>query len=64
MASNAARSWKIENGTFDWTVVVPPNTRATVYLPVKDGCTIKLEGKPVSGTVHDVGAGKYHFVVG
>ena len=25
--------WRVENGTFDWTVEVPPNTTATVVLP-------------------------------
>jgi alpha-L-rhamnosidase len=40
--------WKLDGGTFDWTVVVPPNTTATAYLP--DGA-------------HELDAGTHHFVV-
>jgi alpha-L-rhamnosidase len=55
--------WKIDNGTFDWTVVVPPNTTATVHLPVKKGQKITLNDQGVSGAVHEVVAGRYRFVV-
>jgi alpha-L-rhamnosidase len=41
--------WRIENGMFEYTVVIPPNTTATVYLP--------------DGAVHDVEAGIYTFRV-
>jgi hypothetical protein len=44
-------------------VVVPPNTTATVHLPVKEASEITLNGKAVSGSVHEVEAGKHHFVV-
>jgi alpha-L-rhamnosidase len=56
--------WKLDNGTFAWTVIVPPNTTATVYLPVQEGSTIKLDGKAISGLVHELEAGEYHFAVG
>jgi alpha-L-rhamnosidase len=49
--------------TFEWTVVVPPNTTATVHLPVKEASDITLNGQDVSGSVHEVEAGRYHFVV-
>ncbi len=55
--------WRIDNGMFDWTVVVPPNTTATVHLPAKEERKIMLNGKAVSGSVHEVGAGTYRFVV-
>lgn len=55
--------WKIANGAFDWTVVVPPNTTATLHLPLKDGHTITLNGQTVRGAVHDVVAGQYHVVI-
>jgi alpha-L-rhamnosidase len=55
--------WKHKNGTFDWTVVIPPNTSATVHLPVQEASKITLNGQAVSGSVHEVEAGEYHFVV-
>jgi alpha-L-rhamnosidase len=55
--------WAIEDDTFEWTVVVPPNTTATVHLPPEKGGTITRNGQAVSGLVHEVGAGEYRFVV-
>ena len=57
-------AWKRKSGRFDWTVVVPPNTRATAYPPAKDGAKITLDGKQVSGTEFELEAGKYRFIVG
>ncbi|MHB8753243.1 MAG: glycoside hydrolase family 78 protein, partial [Aggregatilineales bacterium] len=45
--------WKIEKGNFDWTVIVPPNTTASLHLPAKDGQKITLNGKAVSGACHE-----------
>jgi alpha-L-rhamnosidase len=55
--------WTLADDTFDWLLVVPPNTTATVHLPSKDASEITLNGKAVSGSVHEVEAGKHHFVV-
>jgi len=55
--------WTIENGTFEWEIVVPANTTATAHLPMRDTSTIHLNGEPVSESVHEVGAGRYHFVM-
>jgi alpha-L-rhamnosidase len=55
--------WQIDNGKFDWTVVVPPNTTATAYLPQTGGRQITLNGKAAAGLVHELGAGKHRFVV-
>ena len=55
--------WKIDTGTFDWTVVVPPNATATVHLPVKDERRITLNGQAVSGAVHELVVGTYRFVI-
>jgi alpha-L-rhamnosidase len=42
--------WRIENGQFEWDIVVPPNTTAAVYLPGEaTGCEVE--------------AGKYHFSI-
>jgi alpha-L-rhamnosidase len=54
--------WKLENGRFDWTVVVPPNTTATAQLPLADGQTVTLNGEAVSGALHELEAGRYHFI--
>lgn len=54
-------AWTLENHVFDYSVTVPPNTRATVYLPC-DG-SITVNGEAVSGLVHEVGSGSYRFVV-
>jgi len=40
--------WRIGKGKFEWDIVVPPNTTATVTLPGE-------------ATSHEVEAGKYHF---
>ena len=58
-----ASAWKMGDGRFDWTLVVPPNTTATVYLPAKDGQKITLNGQGVDGAVHEVVAGQYRFAV-
>jgi alpha-L-rhamnosidase len=53
--------WKLENGSFEYTVVVPPNTTATVHLPQNGRIT--LNGNPVSGLVHNLEAGTYQFSI-
>lgn len=55
--------WIIENDTFVWTVIVPPNTTATLRLPVGDRDKITLNGQTVNDKDHEVSAGKYHVVV-
>jgi len=56
--------WTLDQGTFEWTVVVPPNTTATVYVPVQKEHKIMMNGQAVSSSVHQVEAGEYQFVVG
>jgi alpha-L-rhamnosidase len=55
--------WTLTDDTFEWTVIVPPNTSATVRLPVQEVREITRNGQIVSGLVHEVEAGEYHFVV-
>jgi alpha-L-rhamnosidase len=55
--------WKLIDDVFEWTVVIPPNTRATVHLPLKEGSKVSLDGLAFSSAVHEVEAGEYHFVV-
>lgn len=54
--------WALDNGAFTWTVVIPPNTTATIYLPVSESHTITLNEEPITGTVHKLTAGKYQIV--
>jgi hypothetical protein len=54
--------WKLDNGTFTYTVTVPPNTTGTVYLPITGN--VAMNAAVVSGSVHDVAPGTHQFVVG
>ena len=56
-------SWKTDDGMFDWDIVIPVNTTASVIVPMSDKQAITLNGESVSGAIHEVGAGKYHVVV-
>lgn len=53
--------WTLENGRFEYMVVVPPNTTATVYLPQEGHVT--LNETSVNGLIHEIFAGTYRFVV-
>ena len=55
--------WAVKDGTFQWTVIIPPNTSATVYLPIGKGSKIVLNEQTTHGSVRKVGAGEYCFVV-
>ena len=55
--------WEITDGEFCWTIVVPPNTTATAYLPADHNQAITLDGSLVTGLVHDLQAGTHMFVV-
>ncbi|HEX2739635.1 MAG TPA: glycoside hydrolase family 78 protein, partial [Rubrobacter sp.] len=65
-------AWKIEDDRFELEVIIPPNTTATVHVPVADG--VSEGGKPVEEaeavefisagageTVLAVGSGRYEF---
>jgi alpha-L-rhamnosidase len=71
-----ASQWKLVDRDFQWTVVVPANTTATLYVPsaapdrVFEGSTpaekaagMQLVGQQGDRTVFRVGSGEYHFVV-
>ncbi len=65
-----------ERGTFDWRIMIPANTTATVHVPVTDGARVREGNIPVPATdapgvrflrreaaaeVYEVAAGEYHF---
>lgn len=54
--------WKFYENRFEWEIVIPPNTTATVHLPLTQAKKITLNGQAVSGSVHELEAGEYHFV--
>jgi alpha-L-rhamnosidase len=66
--------WKIDGDALLWTVAVPPNTTATVYVPAKDAAQVAEGGKPAGeaegvrllrkqpgAAVYSVGSGTYVF---
>jgi alpha-L-rhamnosidase len=68
--------WRIEAGQLLVDAVVPPNTTATVHLPVPDGTPVLEGGGPVApgmgikslgtdgqGIAFTVGSGIYHFAM-
>jgi len=63
-------AWETEGGVFDWTISVPVNTTATVYIPVSDvpeitegGNPYDLSGGEISGGICkiELSSGDYHF---
>lgn len=66
--------WHLTDGRFDWQVTVPPNSTATLWLPVPDGTAVLEGGKPLAQTagvrflrreanhtVLEAGSGRYRF---
>ena len=67
-------NWKREGGAFLWTIAVPPNTTATVYVPSKDASAVTEGNQPANqaqgvrflrmeggSAVYSVGSGTYAF---
>jgi alpha-L-rhamnosidase len=66
--------WKREGDRFFWSINVPPNTTATVYVPARDAASVTESDKPVEQAkgvtflymekgraVFKVGSGTYEF---
>jgi alpha-L-rhamnosidase len=53
--------WKLENGTFTYLITIPPNTTATVRLPINGEAL--LNGQTVVSTEHRLSPGHHEFVV-
>jgi alpha-L-rhamnosidase len=43
--------WKIDGGAFAWTLAVPPNTTATVYVPALDAAAVTEGDKPAGAAL-------------
>ena len=62
-------AWKKQDGQFTWTVTVPVNTTATVYVPsTKSDTVVEASGKKSvrregDAEVFELGSGQYEFTV-
>jgi alpha-L-rhamnosidase len=54
-------SWLRSAKAVNYTVVIPPNSSGTVYLPEIKGRKIVIDGKPVSGPTAALEAGTYQI---
>jgi alpha-L-rhamnosidase len=67
--------WKRDGDRFTWSVTVPVNTTATVYVPASAAASVKESDQPAGETpgikylraeggvvVYEIGSGSYHFV--
>jgi alpha-L-rhamnosidase len=43
-----ASAWKFDENQKSFEVIIPPNTTATVYLPIKDIKNVRIDGKLIS----------------
>jgi len=68
--------WRMESGRFEWTIAIPPNTTAIVYVPAELTARITESGQPAheapginflraeaDATIYTAEAGHYHFAV-
>lgn len=53
--------WKLDDETFTYRIVVPPNTTASVNLPFAGD--VYLNGESVQGKSHELSAGQYELIV-
>jgi alpha-L-rhamnosidase len=70
-----ASDWKRDGDRFAWSVTVPVNATATVYVPANEAASVKESDRPASETpgikylrmegsaaVYEIGSGSYRFV--
>ncbi|HZT22884.1 MAG TPA: family 78 glycoside hydrolase catalytic domain [Verrucomicrobiae bacterium] len=60
-------AWCREGRRFDWRIEIPPNTTASVFVPVDSSRRVKADGvRPVrfetDRAVFQLGSGQYHFL--
>ena len=69
-------NWKKQSGEFDWTVSIPANSKAIIYLPAGNINDVRCDGKSLSvlsgakelsaenGKAKvEIGSGDYHFEI-
>jgi alpha-L-rhamnosidase len=61
--------WSVENGVFDWRVVIPPNTSAALHIPAAtnteisgDTDAVTLIERTAAYAQYRAAAGEYHFI--
>lgn len=42
--------WRVEDGQFEWYVVVPPNSNAEIHVPAPNGESVLESGRPAAKT--------------
>ena len=55
--------WALLDGQFNWTITIPPNTRATATLPAAIKGAVRLNDEAISGPTFALEAGTHHVVV-
>lgn len=69
-----ASAWRRTGPQLQWDVIIPPNTRATVFVPARDAHAVQESGKPANSVqglaflraengvaVFEAGSGNYRF---
>ena len=62
-------AWTMDNGRLNMQVEIPANTRAVIYIPVKEGENVKENGGEVAGRnengyrIVEAGSGRYTYTV-
>ncbi|MDX1416972.1 MAG: alpha-L-rhamnosidase C-terminal domain-containing protein, partial [Candidatus Promineifilaceae bacterium] len=69
-------AWTLENGRIEWSVLVPANSSATVFLPAGEKDEVLEGNRPVEevdtvtfvrhdrrSSVYEIGSGDYRFTV-
>ncbi|MFC0775236.1 alpha-L-rhamnosidase [Terrimonas alba] len=69
-----ASNWRKNTNQFEWSVSIPANTKATVYIPADDVAFVKESGQAISqisdirfikmekgSAVFEIGSGSYYF---
>ncbi len=61
--------WRLEDGKFSLTVIIPANTTAEVWIKTREGSAVTESGQVIRPSrfengyaVVEVGSGTYHFV--
>jgi alpha-L-rhamnosidase len=47
MYGSIRSAWTLQDDRFEWTVIVPANTTATIFMPAKDAAQVMEGGQPV-----------------
>ena len=54
--------WRSSADRFEWTVEVPPNSKATLYFPYKDGEQLREGSLPINTETRIIGEGRRRWL--